>query len=389
MNGFRLDRRRDAMRGGTGPAIGPGSAQSSRLYLRLLGTRYGRQMPVDGAVSPEQIEIIRRWIDQGAVWPDAASGDVPLTSPDPEAVAAFRALRAGDRATFLAALRGSPRIASLRGDGGATPLMMAALYGDAPLMTAVLDLGASPNASNDAGATALMWSVADYQKVSLLLERGADVDARSNDGRSPIVIAAGIRGNRDVVTLMLDKGANPSAKVPGAAGNMTPLAEAAKHGDEAMVRLLISRGANVAGAGFQPLALALHARCDGCAEALMAKLPGPLFTPAMMLLAPPRGSAAATILMLEHGADPNGKGPAGYPVLLVAAASEAQPVAAVKALLDRGADINARGPFGETALGLARRHGRTPVVDLLVRAGGEDSGAPPRPLAFAPARSAR
>jgi Planctomycete cytochrome C len=52
MNGFRLDRRHDAMRGGTIPPIGPGSAQSSRLYLRLIGTRYGRQMPVDGTLEP-------------------------------------------------------------------------------------------------------------------------------------------------------------------------------------------------------------------------------------------------------------------------------------------------------------------------------------------------
>ena len=32
-NGLRLDRRHSAMLGGTQPAIGPGSSQSSRLYL--------------------------------------------------------------------------------------------------------------------------------------------------------------------------------------------------------------------------------------------------------------------------------------------------------------------------------------------------------------------
>src|SRR4051812_45585510 len=34
-NGFRLDRRSDALRGGTIPVIGPGNAEASRLYLRL------------------------------------------------------------------------------------------------------------------------------------------------------------------------------------------------------------------------------------------------------------------------------------------------------------------------------------------------------------------
>lgn len=41
-NGFRLDRRQDALRGGVGVDIGPGSSDASRLYLRLIvksGTR--------------------------------------------------------------------------------------------------------------------------------------------------------------------------------------------------------------------------------------------------------------------------------------------------------------------------------------------------------------
>src|SRR5580700_2151120 len=61
MNGLRLDRRRDAMRGGTTPVIGPGSAAASRLYLRLIGSQYGLQMPPTGALSPDQIGIVKAW----------------------------------------------------------------------------------------------------------------------------------------------------------------------------------------------------------------------------------------------------------------------------------------------------------------------------------------
>src|SRR4029079_6928737 len=43
MNGFRLDRRRDAMRGGTIAVIGPGNSEGSRLYQGLIGNRYGQQ----------------------------------------------------------------------------------------------------------------------------------------------------------------------------------------------------------------------------------------------------------------------------------------------------------------------------------------------------------
>lgn len=49
-NGFRLDRRSDAMRGGTIAVIGPGNSDGSRLYQRLIGDRFGRQMPPDSAL---------------------------------------------------------------------------------------------------------------------------------------------------------------------------------------------------------------------------------------------------------------------------------------------------------------------------------------------------
>ena len=40
-------------------------------------------MPKDGHLTKGQIEIIKNWIDQGAVWPDAASGDVSEAPADP------------------------------------------------------------------------------------------------------------------------------------------------------------------------------------------------------------------------------------------------------------------------------------------------------------------
>src|SRR5688572_15482021 len=55
MNGLRLDRRRDALRGGTVAVIGPGNAPASRLYLRLIGNAFGQQMPPTGALPPDQI----------------------------------------------------------------------------------------------------------------------------------------------------------------------------------------------------------------------------------------------------------------------------------------------------------------------------------------------
>jgi hypothetical protein len=158
MHGFRLDWRRDAMRGGTIAVIAPGNSAGSRLYLKLIGTQFGPQMPATGPLAQEQIDIIKAWIDQGAEWPDELSGDVPPSPPDPRAEPVLKALREGDRQAFKKLVSKSPNLGSLEGLGGTTPLMQAALYGDVDSVRLLLQQGADPNIRNDAGATALMWA---------------------------------------------------------------------------------------------------------------------------------------------------------------------------------------------------------------------------------------
>ena len=108
--GLRLDRRADALRGGSQTDIGPGNADGSRLYHRLIGTAFGQQMPPAGPLTHEQIEIIRQWIDEGAEWPDAASGETPPPPVDADAVRLMAAIRDDDRAVIDALLRAKPRV---------------------------------------------------------------------------------------------------------------------------------------------------------------------------------------------------------------------------------------------------------------------------------------
>jgi mono/diheme cytochrome c family protein len=70
---LRLDVKTLAMKGGiNGPAIVPGKSGESRLVWRLLGAGGEQRMPLGGeALKPAQIELIKRWIDRGALWPDA------------------------------------------------------------------------------------------------------------------------------------------------------------------------------------------------------------------------------------------------------------------------------------------------------------------------------
>jgi ankyrin repeat protein len=387
---FRLDRRRDAMRGGTGPVIGPGNSEASRLFLRLTGNEYGPQMPPTGALNPNQIATIKAWIDQGAEWPDSASGEGTPVVPDPSAVRAMDALRAGDQSAFKSLIAANPKIGSLKGVGGSTPLMYAVLYGDATAVKQLVDAGADPNVRNEAGATALMWAVHDVEKARLLIERGADVNAKSDDGRTPLMIAAGVSGGSSLVKLLLDRGASVNVSAPGLIGETTPLAEAAYAGDEATVRLLIERGANVNAAGPAPLGLAMRAQCGGCVELLLKSTNPALLTPTMMLGGPPLGPALATPMLLERGADANASDPQGRTMLMLAAASDAVPVDAVRALIAKGVNVNATSASGDTALGHARLRGNTPLVDLLVKAGARDLPGPAGPSAKpAPAASIR
>jgi ankyrin repeat protein len=389
-NGFRLDRRRDALRGGTQTVIGPGNGDGSKLYLRLIGSRFGRQMPPDGPMPSPQIATIKAWIDAGAEWPDAAAGDVRHPPADPGATTLMRALRAGDGAAFARLVAANPRAVKRSGINGATPLMYAVLYSDIGTVRTLLDRGANPNVADHAGATALTWAIDDVEKARLLVERGANVDARSADGRTPLLIAAAWPRATPVARLLLDRGANPMVKGPGRGGETTPFLQSFRSGEHARVRLFLGSGSDVRTANPGALVAALATGCEECVSLLLKQLDKDAITAALGAVVPPGAWIGAVPRLLQAGADPNAKDREGRTVLMLAAASDEVPEETVQALIAHGADVNATSPAGETALGMARLRGDTPIVRLLVRAGARDDV--PRafsPSNFAPAHSSR
>ena len=70
----------------------------------------------------------------------------------------------------------------------------------------------------------------------------------------------------------------------------------------------------------------------------------------------------------------------GRSVLMRAAISETLSPEAMQLLIDRGADVQAKDREGLTALDYARRVGREPIIDVLVKAGAIDNGRAPNPL---------
>ncbi len=75
MGMLRLDARALAMKGGvSGPVILPGMSERSEIIKRLTNQNPDERMPFRGEPLPgAQIDLIRRWIDEGATWPDSAA----------------------------------------------------------------------------------------------------------------------------------------------------------------------------------------------------------------------------------------------------------------------------------------------------------------------------
>jgi len=103
------------------------------------------------------------------------------------------------------------------------------------------DIGRLWNSINDSGETPLHSACQNREIVELLLDRGANVEANNNHGMTPLHVTA--RDNcLDVAELLLDRGANLEARNDD--GN-TPLHMACVKGSLELVRLLLDRGADL------------------------------------------------------------------------------------------------------------------------------------------------
>lgn len=136
--------------------------------------------------------------------------------------------------------------------GGETLLKSAAKTGRTEAVQFLLEAGANIN-ENDNGRTALhaMLDIgsSNYNKyrlskdtLELLLSKGADVNLKDKDGRTPLHFAAE-SADGDIVELLLDKGADINAKDDES--GFTALHHAAQFGNENAAELLITRGADI------------------------------------------------------------------------------------------------------------------------------------------------
>jgi cytohesin len=134
-----------------------------------------------------------------------------------------------------------------RTDSGATPVYLASLYsGGLDSVRQLLDHGANVSVATKEGLTPLHVAVAtgEVAKASLLLARGADVNAAPKPlAVAPLHVAAFV-DDADMARLLLKSGAKVDARI-AAFGNTTALIEAAFAGKTNVLAALIAGGADV------------------------------------------------------------------------------------------------------------------------------------------------
>ena len=377
-SGLRLDRRQPALRGGDyGPVITPGNSAESKLIQRITGSEAGLQMPPTGALEDDEIAVLRAWIDQGADMPGRAETEVEIRRQTDPGVQAFLEMIHGHDARGLASVLTADKAMARAADAvGSTVLMHAAYMGTVEMMAMLIDVGADVHAANDRRATALHWAISDPAKVRLLLLKGANVNARTVDGRTPLHLAATLPAGAPIVEMLIEAGADLHARsIVGA----TPLLASVAASLET-TRLLLAKGADPNarnGLGATPLitaallggpatvSLLLDAGADATARTKRGET--------ALANAANRGDAASVKLLLDKGADVRNVDYRGYTPLMHAAYADNGTPELVQALLSKGADVHAVGKgdmAGETAVSIAAKRGETEILRVLRDAAG-------------------
>jgi len=253
----------------------------------------------------------------------------------------YEAACSGDRSLLESAIKKGAGINAM-GQGGYTALHWAAQKNQKQAATLLLDAGADVNArTGENGWTPLhvaaMQSNKDVSKI--LVDRGADLDAKNNNNRKTPLVVAQLNGDIDFAAFLLDAGAKLDSTHRG---GQTPLHQAATQGDIAFAELLIKKGADVAAKdrpGWTPLFCATRWHRMQMIEWLISK-----------------------------GADVNAKSRAGQTPLHMACGIGMLDI--VELLLAHGADIQARTNKGDTPLSVARKN--SDVVELLRKHGAKE-----------------
>jgi ankyrin repeat protein len=206
----------------------------------------------DGATA---LHWAAHWGDLAMAAQLIAAGAHPNVTNDYGVAPINLAAENGDAKMLDLLLKAGARVGS-RLPSGETPLMSAARAGKVDAVDLLIGRGADLNVQQTSkGQNALMWAVAErhLNVVRILLEHGADVNAKSSSGFTALMFA-GREGDSGIAELLLAKGADVNA---AASDGSTPLLVAAVRAHVDFALLLLDRGAKADGdfknIGYTPL----------------------------------------------------------------------------------------------------------------------------------------
>jgi ankyrin repeat protein len=333
----------------------------------MTAARTGR---VDAArallVRGANVNAAESWMGETALMWAASEGHAEMVTLLAEAGAALNARAAAQEFPKIT-FNGSTMVSTPLPRGGMTALLLAAREGSLAGVRALADAGADLNVPDRDGTTPLVMAILNRHNVvaRLLIERGAPLNSVDSSGMTALYAAVDLRqlgplinrptpqatgetDNLTLVSMLLDRGANPNARLRlpilprfHNAGDATlgegapPLMRAARARDLPVMRLLLDKGAD-------------------------ANVATKNYTSALMFAAGLGGGGRnragdqgieAVRLCLDHGADVHAFNDTGATALHVA--TEAGADAIVQLLADRGADLDALDKSGRTPLDIA------------------------------------
>jgi len=245
-----------------------------------------------------------------------------------------------------------------QGDGS-TPLLWAVNRQDYDVAQALLAKKANPNAVNYFGAMPLTEAARlnDDRLVKMLLDAGAKVDSVNPDDESALMLAIK-NGNLQMTETLVNAGA--SVNRIEKFHNQTPLIYAAAGGHWAIVKLLLSKDADV-----RPRALYTDWPSQVTSEPrVQYRSVGGLNA---LMYATRAGCYSCVVELVASGADVNVPTPEGISPLMLALDNEHNEIA--KFLMDKGAYLDVWDWWGRTPLWIAVDR-KAPPAGAGGRAGG-------------------
>ena len=353
-------------------------AQKRRERAKAAGRTYEEQLEFEYQ-SGQDLGGPRNAFDQGPAAANAAGGAAPQAAAGRGAGGRNgggggrgRGVggRAGGGAAPAAAASDAGALAPVEGDdaevvvaglvggggGGLTPLVFAAREGDIESAKLLIAAKADVNEPTEYGWTPLLVAVnnRNYQLAKLLVENGANVNVANKGGWTPLYLATDNRNieggdypvpkpdmdHLDLIKLLLEKGADPNARVKDNTltrtiftmqwfyeNGATAFIRASQSSDTALMKLLLDYKAD-------PKAVTAQGDNALTASAGIGWVDGVTYERS------PKENVEAVRMLLDLGLDPNSANQEGRTPLMGAALKGRTDV--IQLLVDRGAKLDTR-----------------------------------------------